>query len=98
LLAVSICRARAQNKIIEEIRQAGVEMPHRSYSGARHSGAARMRMPGRRGGRIGGGKGVRSGSMFGCRGASRLKGLMMIGGMVGGADGGPFGPPPAQAE
>ena len=56
-----------------------------------------MRMPGRRGGRTGGGKGVRSGSMFGCLGASRLKGLMMMGGMVGGADGGPFGPPPAQA-
>jgi len=79
-------------------------MPHRSHSNQTHGAqarfrcAARMRMPGWRGGRTGGGKGVRSGSMFGCLGASRLKGLMMIGGMVGGADGGPFGPPPAQAE
>lgn len=58
---------------------------------------AYRRKPGNRGGRTGGGKGVRSGSMFGCLGASRLNGLMMMGGMVGGADGGPFGPPPAQA-
>lgn len=60
------------------------------------AGAARNLKPGNCGGRIGGGKGVRSGSMFGCLGASRLKGLMMMGGMVGGADGGPFGPPPAR--
>jgi hypothetical protein len=57
---------------------------------------ADMRMLGAPGGRTGGGSGVRSGSMFGCRGASRLKGLMIIGGMVGGAEGGPFGPPPAR--
>ena len=55
-----------------------------------------MRMAGAPGGRTGGGKGVRRGAMFGCRGASRLNGLMIIGGMVGGADGGPLGPPPAR--
>ena len=56
-----------------------------------------MRMPGRPGGRTGGGGGVRNGSMMRSFGASRLNGLMMMGGMVGGADGGPFGPPPSQA-
>jgi len=47
------------------------------------------RQPGLGGWRSGGRRGV--GSPLG-KGASRLNGLMMIGGIVGGADGGPLGP------
>jgi len=47
------------------------------------------RHPGVGGGRSGGRRGV--GSPLG-KGMSRLNGLMMIGGIVGGADGGPLGP------
>jgi hypothetical protein len=50
-----------------------------------------MRMPGRPGGRMGGPGGLRRGSIAGA-GASRWNGLMIIGGTVGGADGGPLGP------
>lgn len=55
-----------------------------------------QRQPGPGGGRTGGRTGVGRGSMAGA-GISRLNGLMMIGGMVGGADGGPFGPLLAKA-
>ena len=46
---------------------------------------------GRRGGMTGGPSGVMRGSMAGS-GVWYLKGLMIIGGIVGGADGGPLGP------
>jgi hypothetical protein len=50
-----------------------------------------MRMPGPRGGMTGGRTGAGRGSIAGL-GAWRLNGLMMMGGMAGGADGGPLGP------
>jgi hypothetical protein len=50
-----------------------------------------IRMPGRPGGTMGGPGGVLRGSIDG-DGVWRLNGLMMIGGTVGGADGGPLGP------
>jgi hypothetical protein len=60
----------------------------------KRSGRARtyIRIDGRPGGMMGGPGGVWRGSIDG-DGVWRLKGLMMIGGTVGGADGGPFGPP-----
>lgn len=51
---------------------------------------------GRRGGRMGGPIGVMRGSIAGS-GVWYLKGLMMIGGIVGGAEGGPLGPNPIVA-
>ena len=52
---------------------------------------ATQRHPGPGGGATGGPAGVRRGSMGGA-GSCRLNGLMMIGGMAGGADGGSLGP------
>ena len=54
-------------------------------------------MAGRRGGMTGGPSGVMRGSMAGS-GVWYLKGLMIIGGIVGGAEGGPLGPPPNQED
>ena len=56
--------------------------------GQRHDG------PG--GGMIGGPTGIGRGSPLGA-GVSRLNGVMMMGGMAGGAEGGSFGPPDAWA-
>jgi hypothetical protein len=53
--------------------------------------AFQARTAGRPGGMTGGRTGAGRGSMAGL-GAWREKGLMIMGGMVGGADGGPFGP------
>jgi hypothetical protein len=54
--------------------------------------AGHIRKSGRRGGMMGGPGGLLRGSIAGDTGLCRLNGLMMIGGTVGGADGGPFGP------
>jgi len=50
-----------------------------------------QRQPGPGGGTIGGPTGIERGSPFGA-GVCRLNGLMMIGGIAGGADGGSLGP------
>jgi hypothetical protein len=54
-------------------------------------GRLQIRIAGRPGGMMGGPGGVRRGSIAGA-GDSLWNGLMMIGGTVGGADGGPLGP------
>jgi len=61
------------------------------------SAQAAQRQPGPGGGQMGGPTGIGRGSMAGV-GVCRLKGLMMIGGIAGGADGGPLGPFSADAR
>jgi hypothetical protein len=77
------CPAQIQAAILRRVQ------PFFKQAGARRR-APQARTFDRRGGTSGGRAGCGRGSIAGLRGSSRVNGLMMIGGIVGGADGGPF--------